>query len=34
MFVSLTKYMTNQQCDFASICGEMRAGQLAWVARR
>jgi hypothetical protein len=33
MFVNLTKYMTNQQCDFA-ICGEMRAGQRAWVARR
>jgi hypothetical protein len=33
MFVNLMKYMTDQQCDFA-ICGEMRAGQLAWVAGR
>jgi|GEM_PF-4227713 hypothetical protein len=37
MFVSLakyTKYLTNQWSDFAKMCGNMRAGRLAWTARR
>ena len=34
MFVNLTKYMANQWCDFAQICGDMRAHQLGWMAER